>query len=131
LGALSQAIFCLEEVLLHQPGNVSVQLLLADTLYSAGGPANLRAARGYYSAAIEATEGSNVKALYGVCACVAQLAGAGKRGASGSKATADADEEGEAVAEVAGEELLARHARLAPDKLSMVKGMLKAQRLLR
>jgi hypothetical protein len=44
-----QAAFCLEELLLHQPAEVARHLLLADTLYTAGGAANWRAARAYYS----------------------------------------------------------------------------------
>ena len=44
-----QAAFCLEELLLHQPSNPAHHLLLADTLYTLGGPQNWRTARSYYS----------------------------------------------------------------------------------
>lgn len=44
-----QAVFCLEELLLHQPADISRHLLLADTLYTLGGAHNWRAARSYYS----------------------------------------------------------------------------------
>eukprot|EP00887_Chlorella_sp_A99_P000135 scaffold16.g135.t1 len=69
---------------------VSVHLLYADTLYTMGGVQHWRTARSYYSGeqatmhrgVIEMTEGADLRALYGVCACAAQLAGArGGRGA--------------------------------------------------
>ena len=45
----------------------------ADLLYTMGGPANYRAARSYYAAAVDLSQGENVRALYGLCATAAQL----------------------------------------------------------
>lgn len=55
----------------------------ADVLYTMGGAANLRAARAYYSAAVDLSSGENVRALYGLCATAAQL-GALREGGSSS-----------------------------------------------
>ncbi len=44
-----QAVFCLEEVLLHQPIALGTYLLLADTLCTLGGTPNLLTARTHYS----------------------------------------------------------------------------------
>ena len=123
LGALPQAIFCLEEVLLHQPGNLSAQTLLADTLYAAGGAANWQAARGYYSGLVEATGGTSARALYGICACAAQLEDlSSKAGVSSG--------EGE-VARLAAEALVQAYATEGgrSDKLAGVKEALKGQGL--
>lgn len=72
-----QAAHCLEELLLHQAGNISYLVQYADILYTLGGSStsNYRTALTYYSAAIETSEGQNARALYGACACSAQLAG--------------------------------------------------------
>ena len=48
-------------------------LQYADVLYTIGGAANYRAAHSYYAAAIDLSEGENVRALYGLCATAAQL----------------------------------------------------------
>ena len=47
-----QAAFCLEEVLLHQPTSMGTHLVLADTLCTLGGAANLAAARQHYSGGV-------------------------------------------------------------------------------
>jgi tetratricopeptide (TPR) repeat protein len=123
-GAYTQAIFCLEEVLLYQPGNINVQLLLAETLYAAGGSANYETARGYFSGIIEMTGGENARALYGVCACAAQLATKSK----GSSSSGESGGKNE-LAGVAGEALRQQYAVKNSDKLSLVNAMLKAQGL--
>lgn len=46
---------------------------LADVLYTLGGNANLKAARAYYSKAVEVSGGSNARALWGVTACCANI----------------------------------------------------------
>ncbi len=73
----AQAAHCLEELLLHQPSNISYLVHYADILYTMGGSSisNYKTALTYYSAAIETSEGQNARALYGACACSAQLAG--------------------------------------------------------
>ena len=72
-----QAAFCYEEVLLHAPQNIALYVQYADILYTMGGPtgANYRTARSYYAAAVQLSKGSNIRALFGLCACAAQLSG--------------------------------------------------------
>jgi tetratricopeptide (TPR) repeat protein len=123
-GAFTQAIFCLEEVLLHQPGNIDVHLLLAETLYSAGGPANYETARGCFSGIIEMTGGENTRALYGVCACEAQLATGGKSKGSGSSGGKSE------LGGLAGEALRQHYAVRNSDKLPLVDAMLKGEGLM-
>ena len=144
-----QAAFCLEELLLQQPTSAGYHLLYADTLYTMGGAANWRTARSYYSGVLEMTAGRELRALYGVCACAAQLAagGGGKErgggggsgggrggGGGGGAAGAESAEDREAAAELgrlSAEALLQRYALQAPDKLPLVKAMLAAQGLLK
>jgi ER membrane protein complex subunit 2 len=114
-----QAVFCLEEILLHMPGDINTMLLLADTLYSIGGHPNWRTARTYYSGVLELTEGKNVRALYGVCLCGSALQTKAGRGASG---VAAADDDAGLPA-LAAEALVQRYAVECPDKLALVKGM--------
>jgi len=123
-GAFTQAIFCLEEALLHQPANINVHLLMAETLYSAGGTANYESARGYFSGIIEMTGGENTRALYGVCACAAQLATGGKSKGSGKN-----DEKSE-LGGLAGEALRQQYAVKNSDKLPLVDAMLKGEGLM-
>lgn len=128
MGAMSQGIFCLEEVLMHQPGNIAAQMLLADTLYATGGVANWKAARGYYAGLLEATGGSSVRALWGVCSCMAQLkANQGK----GSSSTSPEDDDGAALAYAAAEALVQAYAEAGGgEKLELAKEVLKSQSLL-
>ena len=175
-----QAAFCLEELLLHQPGDAGRHLALADCLYTQGGAERWRAALAYYSGAcmdvvglfgaaagvggwrqdagwacwaagawlahmpcsppharrplaarcaagvIEMTQGRNLRALYGACACAAQLAGA-RRGGGGSGGSSG---DGEQVGRLAAEALLQQYAVSCPGKLPVVRGMLKDQGLL-
>ena len=72
----SQAGHCYEEVLLHQPHNVAIHVQYADLLYTLGGPSNQRLAQTHYAAAIKLSQGANMRALFGVCACAAQLSNA-------------------------------------------------------
>lgn len=90
LGAYTQAIFCLEEVILARPFDVSIQLLLADALYAAGGRTNLENARKYYAGVIEVTNGENARALYGICLCTSKLISMGVLSGKDSLGTAAA-----------------------------------------
>ncbi|EFN53747.1 hypothetical protein CHLNCDRAFT_136338 [Chlorella variabilis] len=118
-----QAAFCLEELLLHQPTDVGRHLLLADALYTMGGAHNWRAARTQYSGVIEMTKGQNLRALYGVCACAAQLSGVRRSERGGG---ADVEE----LPRLAAAALQQQYAVHCPDKLPLVRSMLKAQGLL-
>ena len=72
----SQAGHCYEEALLHQPHSIATHVQYADVLYTLGGPQNQRLAQTHYAAAIKLSQGANVRALFGVCACAAQLGSA-------------------------------------------------------
>ncbi|KAL4420359.1 hypothetical protein ABPG77_006166 [Micractinium sp. CCAP 211/92] len=119
-----QAAFCLEELVLHQPADPARHLLYADTLYTIGGANNWRTARTYYSGVIEMTKGRSIRALYGVCACAAQLAGLRRGGGGGG-----GDDDGGDVAQLAAEMLQQQYALHCPAKLPLVRSMLRAQGL--
>lgn len=68
------------------------------------------------------TRGRSTRAMYGVCACAAQLAGVRRGGGDA--------EDGSDVARLAAEALLQQYALHCPDKLPLVRGMLHAQGLL-
>lgn len=72
-GSYSKAVFCLEEALMHQTGDIALQLILADALYAEGGHHSIRQARKYFSGVLEVSKGSNMRALLGVCSCTARL----------------------------------------------------------
>jgi tetratricopeptide (TPR) repeat protein len=90
-GAYSKAIFCFEEVLMHQPGDLQTQLILADCLYACGGDGNILAAKKYYASVVEMSGGANVKALLGICQCDAR--GTDARGTDGGKGGDEASTE--------------------------------------
>ncbi|KAK9830829.1 hypothetical protein WJX74_009133 [Apatococcus lobatus] len=117
-----QAAHCLEELLLHQPANISYLVHYADILYTMGGSSssNFRTALTYYSAAIETSEGQNVRALYGACACSAQLAGTKARSQPGQPAPPE-------LSSLAGQQLLKLYKAQAPDKVGLVEHLLRLQ----
>lgn len=75
------------------------------------------------AAVIEMTRGQNLRALYGACACAAQLAGTRRGGSSGGEGE-------EEVGRLAAQALQQQYAVHCPAKLPLVRGMLKAQGLL-
>lgn len=79
-GAYAKAVFCFEEVLMHQPGDMQLTLTVADCLYACGGVENIWMARKYYASVVESSGGGNVKALLGVCQCCARLGEKGEEG---------------------------------------------------
>lgn len=68
-----QAASCYEEVLLHQPASIATYVQHADVLYTIGGASNYRTACTHYAAAVDLSNGENVRALYGLSAAAAQL----------------------------------------------------------
>lgn len=115
-GLLEQARFCLEEVLVHVPGDVITVVRLADMLYAQGGAANVSAALAYYSKVISLSKGGNVRALYGALASACYLGGL-----KGSR------EDHQELVEVAGRALLQMYERMAPDKVPLVRALLASQ----
>jgi len=124
LGAMTHGIFCLEELLLFHPGNLNAQLLLADALYTAGGVANWTAAKGYYSGIVEASDGSDIRPLLGLCSCDAQLRKAGGREVASSSDGGDRPD----LANLAGQAVVQAYAIAgAENNLNLVKTMMKSQ----
>ena len=72
VSAFQQAAFCYEELLMHEPAKMAHHLLYAECQYSLH---SWRTARTYYSSALQLTGGKHPRALYGIAACTAQLAG--------------------------------------------------------
>ena len=78
----AQAGHCYEELLLHTPHSIPYHVQYADVLYTLGG-SSYTTAQTYYAAAVKLSEGHSIRALYGLCACAAQLS-SGKAGPSGA-----------------------------------------------
>lgn len=117
----SQAAHCYEELILHQPHHIPYYVQYADVLYTIGGSNghNYRTARAYYAAAVQLSGGKNVRALYGLTACAAQLGGI--KGSAGK----DPEELGSLAARL----LQQTYSRHCPDKLKLVQDLLKLQGL--
>lgn len=120
VGQHEQALFCLEECLLHAPGDVVVMLKLADVLYAQGG-AKIAAARGYYAKVTEMSKGESLRALYGLLACESAGGGAGKGAKVGS-------EDGPVLGDLARERLRQLYARAPSGLDGHVDAMVEAQR---
>lgn len=79
-----QAIFCWEEVIAAQPQMHYHHRRIAEVYYTLGGEDNLRAARKYYAAAVDMSNATDVRALYGLALVDARLKKhEGKRGGGG------------------------------------------------
>lgn len=113
-----QAAFCFEELLLSSPSNPIFNLQLAEVLYTIGGIENLRLARGYYSAAIEFSDGENLRALYGVCLCASAIQ-ASARSSKGVKAEESSD-----LPAIAADAIEQIYKKRCPDKIGLVKSIL-------
>lgn len=64
-GDYQKAMFCMEELLLHNPHNHLVNQRLADIRYTMGGIENYEIAKSYYSVAVKLSP-TNLRALYGL-----------------------------------------------------------------
>lgn len=81
-----QAAHCYEELLLHTPSCIAYYVQYADVMYTLGGThasghraeavaTDYRTAQSYYAAAVHMSKGSNLRALFGLCAATSQIAG--------------------------------------------------------
>ncbi|KAK9830222.1 hypothetical protein WJX72_010425 [[Myrmecia] bisecta] len=124
-----QAAHCYEELLMHRPASIAVYVQYADVLYTMGGAtgANYRLALSYYAAAVKLSKGENTRALYGVCACQAQLNGIGK--VSGRGASSAGTEDHSDLASLAAATLVQRYQAQAPDMLPLVEALLTSEQL--
>ncbi|MEW5300729.1 MAG: hypothetical protein WDW36_003639 [Sanguina aurantia] len=117
-----QAAFCYEELIMHNPGHSNYLVRYADILYTLGGAANYKTARAYYAKVVEATGGGSLRALYGICACTANIAD--KVSVQDSRSRAQLE-----LPEVSAQSLLRIYQTSAPDKLPMVTALLAKQGL--
>lgn len=71
---------------MHTPSCIAYYVQYADVMYTLGGThasghraeavaSDYRTAQTYYAAAVHMSKGSNLRALYGLCAATSQLAG--------------------------------------------------------
>lgn len=77
-GAYRQAVFCWEEVVAAEPSVHYHHRRLAECLYTLGTEEDLRAARKYYAAAVDMSNASDVRALYGLALTDNRLTRKGK-----------------------------------------------------
>lgn len=68
-----QAGYCYEELLLLQPNNMSYHLKYADIKYTLGSVVDLKVAKSHYALAVELSQGTLVRALFGLSFCAARL----------------------------------------------------------
>jgi len=115
--AYEEALFCYEEVMCAMPFDPSAHRRAAETLYAMGGERNLRDAKNHFAAALDFTNGRDVRAMYGVVLCARKLreyAGEGGRA------------EGAALAAAAAERLLQRYVEENESLLGVVRPQLTA-----
>lgn len=67
-GEYGKAVFCMEEVLLHNPHSHLVHQRIAEIRYTMGGVENIEVAKTYYIQAIKLNP-KNMRALYGLYLC--------------------------------------------------------------
>lgn len=116
------------------------QLRYADVLYTMGKPDHVRAARTYYSAALQLSEGQNLRALWGVCATSAALAPGGdaagaalspRKPAAGPPLAAGHNAAAPELGELAAQQLQQRYVAECPAKLPFVQAALRGMGLLK
>lgn len=61
----NKAVFCMEEVLLHNPYSHLIHQRLGDIRYTMGGQDNIEIAKSYYAQAVK-LNANNLRALYGL-----------------------------------------------------------------
>eukprot|EP00899_Mesostigma_viride_P024640 jgi/Mesvir1/5360/Mv15443-RA.1 len=69
-----QALFCFEELVLAVPHSPVYHRKCAEVCYTMGGADNLRSARKHYAAAVEISDASDVRSLYGLVLTTSALA---------------------------------------------------------
>ncbi|XP_018784442.1 PREDICTED: ER membrane protein complex subunit 2-like [Bactrocera latifrons] len=71
-GDYSKAVFCMEELLLHNPHSHLIHQRIAEIRYTMGGMENVEIARIYYSQALKLNL-NNLRALYGLYLCCSYI----------------------------------------------------------
>jgi len=72
-GEYAKAVFCMEEVLLHNPHSHLIHQRLAEIRYTMGGMENIEIAKTYYAQAVKLNK-QNLRALYGLYLCCNYIA---------------------------------------------------------
>lgn len=67
-GEYAKAVFCMEEVLLHNPHSHLIHQRIAEIRYTMGGMENIEIAKTYYAQAVK-LNANNLRALYGLYLC--------------------------------------------------------------
>ncbi|GFH18524.1 TPR_REGION domain-containing protein [Haematococcus lacustris] len=114
-----QALFCYEELLMHAPGNLAYLIRYADLLYTLGGNGHLKLARSYYSKAVELSAGTNMRALWGVMMCSANVTD--KVSLQDSRTRAQIE-----LPELAARAVLKEYKTHAPNKVAVATAVLEA-----
>lgn len=114
-----QAAFCYEELLLSNPTSLKHNIRYADILYTIGGAGNCKTARSYYSKAVELSQGTSVRALYGICLCSSAATDKGSSAAADKAAP-------QQLVEYCAHALISIYKEGAPDMVPLVEKVLKA-----
>jgi len=64
-----QAAHCYEELLLLAPSQLTYSIRYADVMYTIGTAESVSTAQAYYSNAVESSNGTCIRALYGLVLC--------------------------------------------------------------
>ena len=92
-GQYAQSVFCWEEVIASEPSIHYHHRRLAEVLYTMGGDEDVRAARKYYAAAVDMSNATDVRALYGLALCDARIRKKSGKGKGGGTEVLDGDGE--------------------------------------
>ena len=124
LGLYRQAAFCWQELVVAAPGAAPWHCAYAAVLATIGDADALRLAQKHYAAAIELSDGRDVRALYGAVAA----AGALQRmpAPKGGAAAAESSAASEQVAALSAQRLAQLYAAHAPDKAALAAAAVKA-----
>ena len=115
-----KALFCYEEVLCARPFDPNSHRRMGEVLYTMGGEENIRDAKHHFAAAIDFTNGKDIRALYAVILCVKKL-----RIMSSKRGEEFKDKGALELADAATERLLQRYASDNETLLSIVRPLLK------
>jgi tetratricopeptide (TPR) repeat protein len=119
LGQYRLAAFCWQELIVAAPGAAPWHAAYAAVLATIGDLEALRLAQKHYAAAVELSDGRDVRALYGAVVAAGALARLGGGGAKGSAGGATSAAVSDEVAELAGARLAQLYAAHAPGKAQL------------
>jgi tetratricopeptide (TPR) repeat protein len=118
--AYERALFCYEEVLCAKPFDANAHRRIGEVLLAMDGEENVRLATHHFSAAIDFTNGKDMRALYAVVMCVKKL-----RVMAAARGETFRDTSALELADAAAERLLQRYASENESLLAIVRPLLK------